>query len=405
MMDIQLPVITKVKIVLTEKCQLNCKYCYESHGYKSISLELAKKIIDMVHENASKINRMPDIGFFGGEPLLVYEELMKPCIDYIRDTLKSRCNISFTTNGLLLDEEKLKYLKANNVKFMLSIDGCKEAHDINRVHSDGSGSFEELEKNIPLILKYFPSTMARMTLTPENLPYLYESVKYIKDKGFIDMHIIPNLHVSTGRDWTDKDFELAREQLLRVKEYIINSFEEDELPLIFRTLADMFPRAVLASYCERVGHHRTASCCSPDKRCGIGVLNNVTADIHGNFFSCQHGSPKPDESNVLYLGNIEEGINEDRRIALLEMNRKSLTSDSMKCEECQLNSICTGGCVPNNYAVTGDFTVIPAAYCKWTNLLYDTAVDIIEYFDEEQSNELFKDYFYGVVKRGVICVC
>lgn len=405
-MDIKLPKITRAKLVLTEKCQLNCKYCYEQHANKNMSLDLAKESIDYVIRNAEEERQIPIINFFGGEPLLVYEELMKPCIEYIRDDLKSRCYIGFTTNGLLLTEENLKYLRSKNVNFMLSIDGCKEAHDTNRTYLSGEGSFSEIEKKIPLMLKYYPNTRARMTVTPDTVKYLYDSVRYISDSGFIDMHILPDLFILPNkRDWTPEDFIVLKDQLTLFEEYVINTFESFEVPLIFQTYADMFTRIVLAMHCEKLGHHRTAKCCSLERRCGIGSDNNIIIDIEGNCYSCQHGSSGPIASNPLYLGNIKEGISEDRRLSLIKMNSSELHSNTLDCKECPLDSICTGGCVPNNYAVSGDFTTILESYCRWTRCIYDSASRVIKYFDEKKDNELFKDYFYGIVKRGVSCVC
>lgn len=404
-MEARLPSITKAKLILTNLCQLRCKYCYETHGHESMSLESAKSIIDFIYKNARESNKVPEISFFGGEPLLVYNELVKPCIEYIRNNLKSRFPITMTTNGLLLDEDILKYLRSMNVSFMLSIDGCRESHDTNRVKDDGQGSFDDLEKNIPAILKYFPNTRAYMTITPNTVEYLYKSVRDIAEKGFLDMHIIPDFSVLSSGGWTPEVFEIAEEQMLLIKDYIIDAFEDSDIPLVFKSLEDMFPRIVLSSYSESAGHYRVAKVCRPECRCGIGVLDNVIIDVYGNIFSCQHGSNIPEESNPLYLGNMTTGVIEERRMALLNMNLEPLHSTTLDCKECPLNYICTGGCVPDNYAVTGSFTEVPEHYCRWTRILYNTAVDIIEYFDGRKNNTLFKDYFYGVVKRGVRCVC
>ena len=399
------PLITKAKLVLTHSCQLKCKYCYEEHSdNSSMDIETAIKIIDMINHNAEIVKRVAELSFFGGEPLLLYEEVMKPCIEYIRNEKKYRCGIGFVTNGLLLDQEKLKYLRSNNVSFMLSIDGCPAAQDINRVYKNGRGTSKNLEKKLSLILKYFPNTRARMTVTPDNAPYIYESVVYLVDKGFLDIHIIPDLFIlPNSRKWCKEDFDIVKEQMTLVANYIIREFEDYKIPVIFETLKDMFPRIVLSSYCERVNHHRTAECCNPMNRCGIGALPNIDVETDGTIYSCSHGDHTSE--SILYLGNVNEGISEEARAKLLELNNSPIRSEKFDCSECPLNHICTGGCVPNNYLVTGDFTVVPDAYCLWMRILYETALSIIEHFDTKQDNELFKDYFYGVVKRGVTCVC
>ena len=402
-MDINLPLITKAKITLTNSCQLRCKYCYENHDHSHMTLDNAKSAIELILNNGKQTNVTPQISFFGGEPLLVYDELLKPCIEYVRDTLKSRCILSFTTNGLLLDEDKLKFFRSKNVQFMLSIDGCEEAHDKNRVYSNGEGSFSDLEPVIEKILKYYPNTKARMTVTPENVEYLYDSIRYLSEKGFRDVHIIPDLFIVSG--WKDSDFDILRSELSLIESYIIDTFEEGEIPLVFDTLADMFTRIVLSQYCQSMHKRRTADCYSPLHRCGIGTTQGVSIDAKGNIFSCLHGSTEPSESNVLYLGDIRKGISEERRLSLLKMNECEITSQRADCNKCPLDLICTGGCVPNNYSVTGEFTIVPEAYCKWSVALYESARRIIEYFDSRKDNLLFKDYFYGVVKRGVSCVC
>lgn len=403
-MEMRFNPITRAKLVLTNECQLRCKYCYENHGVSTMSLDTAKSVIDLVKKNADEVGVLPSISFFGGEPLLVYEELMKPCIEYIRSELKCRFNIAFTTNGLLLDEDKLKYFREMNVDFMLSIDGCPESHDTNRVYINGSGSSSDLEKNIPSILKYFPNTRARVTITPETVQYLYKSVKYIADLGFLDLHIAPDIFIlPNGRKWEDSDFEVLKNQMSQVEEYIIQTFEDYEVPLIPQTLMDMFPRIVLSEYCRSVGRHRTATCCIPEERCGIGVAEKVVVDVDGSIYACQHGADI--EDSPLRIGNIRDGISEEARRNLYEMNLRPLESERLDCSECPLDNICTGGCVPNNYMLFRDFSKVPTAYCLWTRQLYSSALNIIHHFDEKKDNDLFKDYFYGVVKRGVVCVC
>lgn len=64
-----------------------------------------------------------------------------------------------TTNGILLNEERVKFCYDNNIKLLLSIDGIKEVQDYNRPCRDTNlSSFDLVEKNIPIILKYFPNT-------------------------------------------------------------------------------------------------------------------------------------------------------------------------------------------------------------------------------------------------------
>lgn len=396
-MEHKYPLITNAKLTVTNKCQLSCSYCFESKNSKEMSYEVAKDSVDFLANNAKEMGIRPYVVFFGGEPLLRYEDLVKPIISYIRDTYGTFYGIGMTTNGILLDEEKLKFLKENRVSFMLSLDGNKEAHDSCRTYSNGSGSYDDIAENIPNILKYYPLTRARMTLTPANVSELYNSILDVESKGFKDMHILPNVL----EEWSDEDIEVAREQMNLYKDYLIKRFDEDEIPLVFGTFKEMFCKIVVNINETEKERYREAYIAKPCNRCGIGCTGNGVIDYEGNIFTCEHASVNADDSNPLYLGTIYEGCSEDRIDKLLEMNSRNLYSEVYNCADCNLNRICTGGCVPNNYSLYKDFTKLPKVYCTWTKILYDTAMEIIRYFDKNKTNELFKDWFYGAVTGGV----
>jgi radical SAM protein with 4Fe4S-binding SPASM domain len=84
------------------------------------------------------------------------------------------------------------------------------------------------------------------------------------------------------------------------------------------------------------------------------------------------------EENIFYIGNIYSGILEDRRIALIkEYDDNPCTSIEGDCKECLLNNICDGGCVANNYLITGYIYKLPKVYCWWRQFLLDEAIYII----------------------------
>ena len=60
---------------LTEKCNLNCKYCYEGEkGTNELSFSDIKKVLDREVESKSKACQ---VSFFGGEPLLKKDLVIK----------------------------------------------------------------------------------------------------------------------------------------------------------------------------------------------------------------------------------------------------------------------------------------------------------------------------------------
>ena len=148
-----LPKISGGFLNLTQKCNLKCKYCFVTQQPKEMDYKTAKDAVDFYAKNALDNLDIPDITFFGGEPLLKFEYIIKPLVEYIRKRYGD-FEISVTTNGTLLDEEKLKFLRDNNVGLLLSIDGDKETQNHNRPFHSGKGSFDEID--VDLILKYYP---------------------------------------------------------------------------------------------------------------------------------------------------------------------------------------------------------------------------------------------------------
>lgn len=108
-------------IHLTDKCNLNCKYCYENKKNMDISFENIKRIID--YEIKQK-NKYAQIIFYGGEPL-VREDLFE-VMNYAHNELGFKWGI--TTNGLLIDVWKNKFEWFRNLdKF--KIGACATCED------------------------------------------------------------------------------------------------------------------------------------------------------------------------------------------------------------------------------------------------------------------------------------
>ena len=78
--------VQNITFIVTEDCNLRCKYCYITHKAKGkkLALQTAKKFIDYLL-NDNKIHRCQSIilDFIGGEPLLE-AELIEDICDYFK---------------------------------------------------------------------------------------------------------------------------------------------------------------------------------------------------------------------------------------------------------------------------------------------------------------------------------
>jgi len=176
-------------IIMTELCNSQCRYCYEK-SMKEFDNKLDKKFkFDFSAPDVSEVSedklkkflskdKNPVLIFYGGEPLLEAERIMK-IIDLLVDT-----NVKFRiqTNGKLFDKLPPKYLNKIE-KILVSIDGDKKRTDFNR----GKGTYKTVIKNIEMIKKegYNGEIIARMTISQ---PDVYKQIKHLLKIGFTSVH-------------------------------------------------------------------------------------------------------------------------------------------------------------------------------------------------------------------------
>ncbi len=150
-------------LVLTENCNMRCRYCAYSghythqrtHSSTKMNFETAKAAINYFHELHSRTYvplPTPFITFYGGEPLLQFN-LIQKCVEYAKssETNDVKFKFNLTTNGTLLSKEKIDFFIANQVGIMVSLDGSKETHDKNRIWPTGKGTFDKIMASLQAI--------------------------------------------------------------------------------------------------------------------------------------------------------------------------------------------------------------------------------------------------------------
>ncbi|MGA8497906.1 MAG: radical SAM protein [Xanthobacteraceae bacterium] len=143
-----------VILKIAQRCNLDCTYCYVYNrgdsSWKSRPAFVSDKVIKALaarvveHCDAYHLDRFI-IELHGGEPLLFGRRRMQALIDALRrDCPGIRIDFLLQTNGLLLDQDWLKFFAANDMRFGISCDGPEEFGDKRRIHKDGRGSTRQL---------------------------------------------------------------------------------------------------------------------------------------------------------------------------------------------------------------------------------------------------------------------
>jgi MoaA/NifB/PqqE/SkfB family radical SAM enzyme len=128
-------------LMTTYECQLRCGYCRVDRGPRRMDARTARRGADLLL--SSRAGHLI-LNFFGGEPLLEWD-LVKRTALYARARRGRRpLRINVTTNGLLLDDEKIEFLKSVDGYVHLSLDGAAEAN-ASRLRGTGPGAQRAME--------------------------------------------------------------------------------------------------------------------------------------------------------------------------------------------------------------------------------------------------------------------
>lgn len=179
-------------------CNLSCEYCFASQGKYNgkraiMSFEVGKRAIDFLLENSGN-HRNLDVDFFGGEPLMAWKTV-KQIVAYARNKekqYKKTFRFTFTTNGMLLNDEITEFLNQEMHNVVLSHDGRKKVHDYLRKTVNGKGSYNHI---VPKFKEFVEKRgdkeyYVRGTYTHNNVDFTND-IYHIADLGFNKISMEP----------------------------------------------------------------------------------------------------------------------------------------------------------------------------------------------------------------------
>jgi len=157
-----------VGFVVTKKCNLKCIHCCETVDNNEFDLINIKKILDKLFEEGLR-----KVCITGGEPLM-----RKDIVEILKYAHEKGFNITFSTNGTMLDKSKLTQIRPfiDNIRF--SIYGNEENHDRVTLIK---GNYKKVIECLKLTQEFKIPTGLIMTVLKSNL-FDIEDVVDICDK-------------------------------------------------------------------------------------------------------------------------------------------------------------------------------------------------------------------------------
>lgn len=367
--------ITSIFLILTRDCNLSCKYCFVDKEQDNITYETAVDAVEFIAKNSFVHKDTPSLNYFGGEPTLRWDDIIVPLTKYIRAKYGNNFSLSMTSNGLLLDEEKLIFMKENNIGLLFSIDGDKKTQDLNRPTRGGSSSFDILKDKIPLILKYFPNVTFRSTTDHDNVSEFFNNHKFAVENGFKSVFNIVNVFTN----WNKSEKDELKKQINILGEYYAQ-IKLEKRNICFSPFDEMFSKLKRIEEAKNSDSFRTTGeGLLGFGRCGIGAGKFASVGTDGTLYSCQEMVGNRQSGKLFIIGDIYNGVDNKARLEIIKKfdpKKVACSSGTSKCRSCKMNNICDGACLINNYFVSGDLNVMPSILCFYYQQLLEKAEDI-----------------------------
>lgn len=358
-----IPVGAPVKALclhVAHDCNLRCQYCFASTGdfgtgRKIMPFEVAKKAIDFVIERSGK-RRNIEVDFFGGEPLMAWDTV-KQTIDYARSIEEEhgkKFRFTITTNGLLLDDEKIDYINANMDNVVLSLDGRPSVNDEMRKTVSGAGSYDIIvPKFQKLVEKRDPKLdyYARGTFTGKNLDFA-EDVVHIADEGFDRLSVEPvAAEDGCGYELTEADLDKIYAEYDRLTDIMEARRKEGKPFHFFHFMVDLNQGPCVV---KRL------------RGCGAGY-EYVAVTPEGDIYPCHQFVG----NEAFKQGSVLDG-SFDMDIAHKFASMNIYTRE--KCGDCWAKFYCSGGCSAANHNFSHDLNVPYEMGCKMEKKRLECAI-------------------------------
>lgn len=164
-------------LLLNEKCNFHCKYCYSAEGRSSaeLTMEQIAPMLDYFLSNDRRAVKDRTVMFMGGgEPMLSWP-LVQTATLYAEQVAKAQgitLHLSLTTNGSIMDEQILVFLKEHKFTVQISFEVLPDVQRKQR------GNYEHVANNIDRLTSLGINNYVRSTITENNVDRIPEMVDY-----------------------------------------------------------------------------------------------------------------------------------------------------------------------------------------------------------------------------------
>ncbi len=306
-------------------CNFDCPYCYEDKTPALLSDGVAGHILRLVDDSLPNMSRL-DVTWFGGEPLLGKDQLLR-----LSDQFIARCeendvdySASIITNGWHLTKDTVRELADRHVVHaQVTLDGPPDIHEKYRPVKGGGRSFQRIVDNLQAAADAF-DVHVRVNVDAGNLGYSEELVQILAAEGFAGRLII-----YPGRIINETDVAAAPAATYSGACFSGEDFSEIEIEFF--------------AMVERYGFRSRALPQPIATPCVAVRATDLIIGAKGELWKCWDNVG--DEASI--IGNIEsyEVINSG-----LDKWLEYDPFQDEECVDCVALPVCMGGCAHHSFA-------------------------------------------------------
>jgi uncharacterized protein len=358
-----------VEFMVTEKCNLACSYCYMENKQKFMNTDSVDAFLDTIGDFMKLYNQDKyHISYFGGEPLLNW-----PIIEYSLPKFKAdpRCHsIVIITNGLELNEKRVKYLKEHNVNISLSFDGIW--NDEQRPYYNKQPSFEMYLNKKELL--HTLTNGCKVMIHPSNFKTMTDNyIFFLEEYGF------PQPDFSLVRDdiYTEEDLKVFDIEIKRLADKVIEYNRKG-----IRSNVGLFHLYTLDMIVGRKLGKRPFGC--------FAGVHGAGYTPDGKYYPCARFASQ--EEFLLMDANTKSTHNIN--VEKLLQPKMSDPREMPECIECNLYKYCNAGCTYSQiqYGKDEDRAKPVASVCSLLKMCYRESMRIMKELKDMPS---YTDGLYG----------
>ena len=338
----------------TERCNLNCTYCYLPGTQRSEGQHMSEsKLIASLGKlrdyfrTVMPEGRKPRAIFHGAEPLM-----NRPAVFAAIEEFAEDFTFGIQTNGTLLDNEAVEFLTSRNVSIGLSLDGpVAGITDATRLTWGGKSVHEKVLKAMEK-LRGYGSWSVITTCTTENLPYLTRMVELFHARE------VPTCMLNTlrctlpgARGVKPADGDMAKAFFAAL----------DRTHELYRQTGRKLPVANFANVLIAILAPTARRLMCDISPCGGGrAFFALAAD--GSLYPCSEfiGLPRFDGGNLLAAGGVEAALKSD---AFRIVTTRDVDTFS-PCSDCAIRHFCGSPCPAEAHEMNGGMDRI-GAFCDF----------------------------------------